>query len=108
MIEVTLTGPFEELVWTPRKGPEKLAKINEALARCKISQHSSELKSAVLEGNISGERASLASMLDKGLIDNRSYEVLSRQDDRALKASLFELKQARKRDKGKAPKEKKK
>ncbi len=47
-------------------------------------------------------------MLDKGLIDNRSYEVLSRQDDRALKASLFELKQARKRDKGKAPKEKKK
>ena len=86
---------------------EKLAKINEALLRGKISQNSAELKAAVLKRQISSERANLASMLENGLIDNRSYEALSRLDDKTLKASIFELKQARKRDKGKAPKEKK-
>ena len=87
---------------------EKLAKINESLARGKISQTSAELKAAVIKGELSGERANLASMLENGLIDNRSYEALSRLDDQSLKASLSELKQARKLDKGKAPKEKKK
>lgn len=87
---------------------EKLAKLNESLARGKISQESAELKASVLKGEISGERASLESMLEKGLIDNRSYQALSRLDDQSLKASLSELKQARKRDKGKAPKKKKK
>ena len=46
-------------------------------------------------------------MLENGLIDSRSYEALSRLDDKSLKASLSELKQSRKLDKGKAPKEKK-
>ncbi len=105
---------------TPRREPEKkekkekksdaekLAKINESLARGKISQTSAELKAAVIKGELSGERANLASMLENGLIDNRSYEALSRLDNKSLKASLSELKQARKLDKGKAPKEKKK
>ena len=86
---------------------EKLAKINESLARGKISQASAELKAAVIKGKLSGERARLASMLENGLIDSRSYEALSRLDDKSLKASLSELKQARKLDKVKAPKEKK-
>ena len=106
---------------TPRQEPEKkekekkekksdadkLAKINESLARGKISQTSAELKAAVIKGELSGERANLASMLENGLIDNRSYEALSRLDDKSLKVSLSELKRARKLDKGKAPKEKK-
>ena len=106
---------------TPRREPEKkekekkekksdadkLAKINESLARGKISQTSAELKAAVIKGELSGERANLASMLENGLIDNRSYEALSRLDDKSLKVSLSELKRARKLDKGKAPKEKK-
>ena len=86
---------------------EKLAKIDESLARGKISQTSAELKAAVIKGEISGKRANLASMLEKKLIDSRSYEALSRLDDQALKASLSELKQARKLDKNKAPKQKK-
>ena len=86
---------------------EKLAKINESLARGKISQASAELKVAMINGILSGERARLASMLENGLIDSRSYEALSRLDDKSLKASLSELKQARKLDKVKAPKEKK-
>jgi len=86
---------------------EKLAKINESLARGKISQASAELKVAMINGKLSGERARLASMLENGLIDSRSYEALSRLDDKSLKASLSELKQARKLDKVKAPKEKK-
>lgn len=85
---------------------EKLAKIDDSLARGKITQTSAELKAAVIKGQISGERANLASMLENGLIDSRSYEALSRLDDQALKASLSELKQARKLDK-KAPKQKK-
>ena len=105
---------------TPRREPEKkekkekksdaekLAKINESLARGKISPTSAELKAALIKGELSGERANLASMLENGLIDNRSYEALSRLDNKSLKASLSELKQARKLDKGKAPKEKKK
>ena len=104
---------------TPRRKPEekekkekksdaeKLAKINESLARGKISQTSAELKAAVIKGELSGERANLASMLENGLIDSRSYEALSRLDDKSLKVSLSELKQARKLDKVKAPKEKK-
>ena len=104
---------------TPRREPEKkekkekksdadkLAKINESLARGKISQASAELKVAMINGKLSGERARLASMLENGLIDSRSYEALSRLDDKSLKASLSELKQARKLDKVKAPKEKK-
>lgn len=87
---------------------EKLAKIDDSLARGKISQTSAELKAAVIKGEISGERANLASMLENGLIDSRAYEALSRLDDQALKASLSELKQARKLDKNKAPKQKKK
>ena len=87
---------------------EKLAKINESLARGKISQISAELKAAVIKGQIPGEHANLASMLENGLIDSRSYEALSRLDDKSLKASLSELKRARKLDMGKAPKEKKK
>ena len=87
---------------------EKLAKLNESLLRGKISQASAELKAAVIKGESSGERAKLASMLEKGLIDNRSYQALSRLDDKALKASISELKQARKRDIGKPPKEKNK
>lgn len=104
---------------TPRREPEKkekkekksdaekLAKINESLARGKISPTSAELKAALIKGELSGERANLASMLENGLIDNRSYEALSRLDDKSLKVSLSELKRARKLDKGKAPKEKK-
>ena len=61
----------------------------------------------MINGKLSGERARLASMLENGLIDSRSYEALSRLDDKSLKASLSELKQARKLDKIKAPKEKK-
>ena len=87
---------------------EKLAKINESLARGKISQTSAELKAAVIKGEISGERANLASMLENGLINRRSYEALSRLDDKALKSSLSDLKQARKLDKKKVPKQKKK
>ena len=87
---------------------EKLAKINESLARGKISQISAELKAAVIKGQISGEHANLASMLENGLIDSLSYEALSRLDDKSLKASLPELKRARKLDMGKAPNEKKK
>jgi len=87
---------------------EKLAKINESLARGKISQISAELKAAVIKGQISGEHANLASMLENGLIDSLSYEALSRLDDKSLKASLSELKRARKLDMGKAPNEKKK
>ena len=87
---------------------EKLAKLNESLLRGKISQASADLKAAVIKGEISGERAKLASMLEKGLIDNRSYQALSRLDDKTLKASISELKQAPKRDIGKPPKEKNK
>ena len=87
---------------------EKLAKLNESLLRGTISQASADLKAAVIKGEISGDRAKLASMLEKGLIDNRSYQALSRLDDKALKASISELKQARKRDIGKPPKEKNK
>jgi len=86
---------------------EKLAKINESLARGKISQASAELKVAVINSDLSGERARLASMLENGLIDSRSYEALSRLDDKSLNASLSELKQARKLDRVKSPKEKK-
>ena len=86
---------------------EKLAKINESLGRGKISQASAELKVAVINSDLSGERARLASMLENGLIDSRSYEALSRLDDKSLNASLSELKQARKLDRVKSPKEKK-
>ena len=47
-------------------------------------------------------------MLENGLINRRSYEALSRLDDKALKSSLSDLKQARKLDKKKVPKQKKK
>ena len=62
----------------------------------------------MIKGEISGERANLASMLENGLINRRSYEALSRLDDKALKSSLSDLKQARKLDKNKVPKQKKK
>ena len=62
----------------------------------------------MIKGEISGERANLASMLENGLINRRSYEALSRLDDKALKSSLSDLKQARKLDKKKVPKQKKK
>jgi len=90
-----------------KSAAEKLAKINESLTRGKISITSAELKAAVIKGELSGERANLASMLERGLINSRDYEALSRLDDKSLKASFSELKHARKIEKGKSPKEKK-
>ena len=92
-----------------KKSPsEKLAKINDAVSRGKMSKAHAELKAAVLNGELSSERAKIASFLEKGIIDTRTYNALEQLDNRSLKSSLSELKDARKLDKGKEPKPKKK
>jgi hypothetical protein len=87
---------------------QKLAKINDAVARGKMTKANAELKTAALKGEISNDRAKLASFLEKGIIDDRSYQALNKLDNQSLKSSLSELKDARKLDQGKALKPKKK
>ena len=82
---------------------EKLAKIDDAVSRGKMTKANAELKTAVLKGELSSERAKIASFLEKGIIDDRSYRALDQLDNRALKSAVSKLKDARKLDKGKNP-----
>tara|TARA_B100000482_G_scaffold141796_1_gene104502 strand:+ start:802 stop:1578 length:777 start_codon:yes stop_codon:yes gene_type:complete len=82
---------------------EKLAKIDDAVSRGKMTKANAALKSAVLKGELTSERAKIASFLEKGIIDDRSYQALDRLGNRALKSAVSELKDARKLNKGKTP-----
>ena len=82
---------------------EKLAKIDDAVARGKMTKANAELKTAVLKGELSNDRAKIASFLEKGIIDNRSYQALDQLDNRSLKSAVSKLKGARKLNKGKTP-----
>ena len=86
---------------------EKLAKIDAAVSRGKMTKANAELKTAVLKGELSNDRAKIASLLEKGIIDYRDYNALDQLDNKSLKSSLSELRKARKLDKPKASKPKK-
>ena len=86
-----------------KSAAEKLAKINDAVSRGKMTKANAELKTAVLKGELSSERAKIASFLEKGIIDHRSFQALDQLGNRALKSAVSELKDARKLDKGKTP-----
>ena len=68
-----------------------------------MTKANAALKSAVLKGELTSERAKIASFLEKGIIDDRSYQALDRLGNRALKSAVSELKDARKLNKGKTP-----
>ena len=68
-----------------------------------MTRGNAELKTAVLKGELTSERAKIASFLEKGIIDDRSYQALDRLDNRALKSAVSELKDARKLNKRKTP-----
>ena len=68
-----------------------------------MTRGNAELKTAVLKGELTSERAKIASFLEKGIIDDRSYQALDRLGNRALKSAVSELKDARKLNKGKTP-----
>ena len=68
-----------------------------------MTRVNAELKTAALKGELTSERAKIASFLEKGIIDDRSYRALNRLDNRALKSAVSELKDARKLNKGKTP-----
>jgi len=90
-----------------KSSEEKLAKINDAVLRGKMTKANAELKTAVLKGDLSPDRAKIASLLEKGIIDDRAYNALDQLDKKSLKSSLSELRKARKLDKPKAFKPKK-
>ena len=72
-----------------------------------MTKANAELKTAVLKGDLSPDRAKIASLLEKGIIDDRAYNALDQLDKKSLKSSLSELRKARKLDKPKAFKPKK-